>query len=74
MHLRWRRPTIVLDEYFRVQVTVPNDEATQQIGHDVGATLAATSVAASEFVSTVTRTPRDVIDRSHRTPSSRGTK
>jgi purine catabolism regulator len=36
-----RRPTIVLDEYFRVQVTVPNDEATQQIGHDVGATLAA---------------------------------
>ncbi|MFN8634614.1 MAG: helix-turn-helix domain-containing protein [Chloroflexota bacterium] len=36
-----RRPTIVLDEYFRVQVTVPDDEATQQIGHDVGATLAA---------------------------------
>jgi PucR family transcriptional regulator, purine catabolism regulatory protein len=36
-----RRPTIVLDEYFRVQVTVPDDEATQQIGHDVGTTLAA---------------------------------
>lgn len=36
-----RRPTIVLDEYFRVQVTVPDDAATQQIGHDVGATLAA---------------------------------
>ena len=36
-----RRPTIVLDEYFRVQVTVPDDEATQQIGHEVGATLAA---------------------------------
>ena len=36
-----RRPTIVLDEYFRVQVTVPEDEATQQIGHEVGATLAA---------------------------------
>jgi purine catabolism regulator len=36
-----RRPTIVLDEYFRVQVTVPDDETTQQIGHDVGATLAA---------------------------------
>ena len=36
-----RRPTIVLDEYFRVQVAVPDDEATQQIGHDVGATLAA---------------------------------
>ena len=31
----------MLDEYFRVQVTVPDDEATQQIGHDVGATLAA---------------------------------
>lgn len=36
-----RRPTIVLDEYFRVQVAVPDDEVTQQIGHDVGATLAA---------------------------------
>ena len=36
-----RRPTIVLDEYFRVQVTVPDDEATQQIGQEVGATLAA---------------------------------
>jgi purine catabolism regulator len=36
-----RRPTIVLDEYFRVQVAVPDDETTQQIGHDVGATLAA---------------------------------
>jgi PucR family transcriptional regulator, purine catabolism regulatory protein len=36
-----RRPTIVLDEYFRVQVAVPDDEKTQQIGHDVGATLAA---------------------------------
>lgn len=36
-----RRPTIVLDEYFRVQVTVPDDEVTQQIGHAVGATLAA---------------------------------
>jgi PucR family transcriptional regulator, purine catabolism regulatory protein len=35
-----RRPTIVLDEYFRVQVTVPDDEATQQLGHDIGATLA----------------------------------
>jgi purine catabolism regulator len=36
-----RRPTIVLDEYFRVQVAVPDDDATQQIGNDVGATLAA---------------------------------
>jgi purine catabolism regulator len=36
-----RRPTIVLDEYFRVQVSVPDDDATQQIGHDVGAALAA---------------------------------
>jgi purine catabolism regulator len=36
-----RRPTIVLDEYFRVQVTVPEDETTQQIGQEVGATLAA---------------------------------
>jgi purine catabolism regulator len=36
-----RRPTIVLDEYFRVQVAVPDDETTQQIGHDVGGTLAA---------------------------------
>jgi purine catabolism regulator len=36
-----RRPTIVLDEYFRVQVTVPDDEVTQQIGRDVGSTLAA---------------------------------
>lgn len=36
-----RRPTIVLDEYFRVQVTVPNDEVTDQIGREVGAALAA---------------------------------
>jgi purine catabolism regulator len=36
-----RRPTIVLDEYFRVQVTVPDNDATQQIGQDVGETLAA---------------------------------
>jgi purine catabolism regulator len=36
-----RRPTIVLDEYFRVQVTVPDDDATQQIGRVIGATLAA---------------------------------
>ena len=36
-----RRPTIVLDEYFRVQVTVPDDEATMQTGQDVGAALAA---------------------------------
>jgi purine catabolism regulator len=36
-----RRPTIVLDEYFRVQVTVPDDEATHVIGRAVGAALAA---------------------------------
>jgi purine catabolism regulator len=35
-----RRPTIVLDEYFRVQVSVPDDEVTQQIGRDVGSALA----------------------------------
>jgi PucR family transcriptional regulator, purine catabolism regulatory protein len=35
-----RRPTIVLDEYFRVQVSVPDDEVTHQVGRQVGATLA----------------------------------
>ncbi|MCC7369886.1 MAG: helix-turn-helix domain-containing protein [Chloroflexi bacterium] len=36
-----RRPTVVLDEYFRVQVSVPDDEETQQTGRAVGAALAA---------------------------------
>ncbi|MGE3910130.1 MAG: helix-turn-helix domain-containing protein [Chloroflexota bacterium] len=36
-----RRPTIVLDEYFRVQVTVPDDASAVQFGRDVGAALAA---------------------------------
>jgi purine catabolism regulator len=35
-----RRPTVVLDEYFRVQVTVPEDEATSAFGLAVGGTLA----------------------------------
>lgn len=35
-----RRPTMVLDEYFRVQVTVPEDDATLAFGQSVGGTLA----------------------------------
>jgi purine catabolism regulator len=35
-----RRPTVVLDEYFRVQVTVPEDQTTQDFGRQVGLTLA----------------------------------
>jgi purine catabolism regulator len=35
-----RRPTIVLDEYFRVQVTVPEDDAILDFGRRVGVTLA----------------------------------
>jgi len=35
-----RRPTVVLDEYFRVQVTVPEDETTFAFGSMVGGTLA----------------------------------
>lgn len=36
-----RRPTIVLDEYFRVQVSVPDHDTTHNLGQKVGATLAA---------------------------------
>jgi purine catabolism regulator len=35
-----RRPTVVLDEYFRVQVTVPEDQTTLAFGQSVGGTLA----------------------------------
>ena len=35
------RPTIVLDEYFRVQVTHPDDEPTLALGHALGRALAA---------------------------------
>jgi purine catabolism regulator len=35
-----RRPTVVLDEYFRVQVTVPEDPTTDAFGQGVGSALA----------------------------------
>ncbi|MDP8921424.1 MAG: helix-turn-helix domain-containing protein [Chloroflexota bacterium] len=35
------RPTIVLDEYFRIQVTQPDDDETLALGHALGRALAA---------------------------------
>ena len=45
------RPTVVLDEYFRVHVTEPDDEATRSLGEALGVTLAS-------------RGPRSIGDRS----------
>ena len=45
------RPTVVLDEYFRVHVTQPADEATRALGEALGVTLAS-------------RGPRSIGDRS----------
>lgn len=36
-----RRPAIVLDQYFRVQVAVPDDPSTHTLGHELGSALAA---------------------------------